>query len=561
MSRSSYRLAFERLKPQRIAPAIERFYSRTEMIQVLRRAGFYLKGVRLESLSRPELVAWMAEAFGEHPDFGEAVTARLDEATRTVKAELAGTTPSRFVKRLGRLEPAMADGRLAEAVWALATDPRGEAGKALRRLTARATRSAGKTLAKMEELEEILLDAGNEEAEPGEAPGELQQQLSEAARRAEKAERKSARREKKVDSLRRKREEQARRIAALEEERAGLLKEKAGLERQNKRLVAKLGKPRHSPSQLRDAEQRIRQLEKEKGRLVHELEQAQRYGEEARSEKARREEIEQESLELSRALEKARDQASEERFTYEAVTQDLRAEVARLRARLTKERERRQPPAGRPRHYREQRVGIFLDISNLYLSALEYYRREIDYHRLTQTILNGRILAAAIAYNVETPWGNKKSFLEMLRGLGYETRTKDLVVRSDGSKKGDWDVGIAADIVERLGRLDVLALGSGDGDFLPVVQKARERGVSSEVYAFPNTASSLKEEADYYPIDESLLFEEVSRFARPRASMKKAEALEGIEKSLGVRMSFLGKLSIYELEKILRSLKSFAAKP
>jgi hypothetical protein len=131
-------------------------------------------------------------------------------------------------------------------------------------------------------------------------------------------------------------------------------------------------------------------------------------------------------------------------------------------------------------------------------------------------------------------------------------------VRADGSKKGDWDVGIAADIIERLDRLDVVVLGSGDGDFLPVVQKAKARGVAVEVYAFPNTAVALKEEADYYAIDESLLLQKVSRFARPEGAMSKSELLEAISEALGAPGGFLGKLSVGELERLLRSLKSLS---
>ena len=133
--------------------------------------------------------------------------------------------------------------------------------------------------------------------------------------------------------------------------------------------------------------------------------------------------------------------------------------------------------------------------------------------RALDLILDRGDESAALAYNVETAWGDKKAFNEMLRGLGYEIRSKELVVRADGSRKGDWDVGIAADIIERLDKLDVVVLGSGDGDFLPIVRKAKERGLTVEVYAFPNTAVALKEEADYYPIDESLLQKERSRFA------------------------------------------------
>ena len=66
---------------------------------------------------------------------------------------------------------------------------------------------------------------------------------------------------------------------------------------------------------------------------------------------------------------------------------------------------------------------------------------------------------------------------------------------------------------------------------------------------------ALKEEADYYPIDESLLMEEISRFARPEGAMGKNELLQAISEALGASAGSLRKLSVAELERVLHSLK------
>lgn len=62
-------------------------------------------------------------------------------------------------------------------------------------------------------------------------------------------------------------------------------------------------------------------------------------------------------------------------------------------------------------------------------------------------------------------------------------KLKPFIQRSDGSAKGDWDVGITLDVIEAAASTDIIVLASGDGDFDLLLRKARERyGVE---YAFP----------------------------------------------------------------------------
>jgi uncharacterized LabA/DUF88 family protein len=55
--------------------------------------------------------------------------------------------------------------------------------------------------------------------------------------------------------------------------------------------------------------------------------------------------------------------------------------------------------------------------------------------------------------------------------------------------EGDWDMGIAADIVRAWDGLDVIVLASGDGDFVPILEVAQQRGVRVEVAAFRATSA------------------------------------------------------------------------
>ena len=95
-----------------------------------------------------------------------------------------------------------------------------------------------------------------------------------------------------------------------------------------------------------------------------------------------------------------------------------------------------------------------------------------------------------------------------MRGIGFEVKLKPFIQRSDGSAKGDWDVGITIDIMEYAKESDVVILLSGDGDFDLLVQKIKKDfGVEVEVYGVKElTADSLISAASrFVPIEEGLL--------------------------------------------------------
>ncbi len=92
--------------------------------------------------------------------------------------------------------------------------------------------------------------------------------------------------------------------------------------------------------------------------------------------------------------------------------------------------------------------------------------------------------------------------------IGFEVKLKPFIQRSDGSAKGDWDVGITLDMIELAKEVDVAVLASGDGDFDLVVRKLRDaHGVEVEVYgARKLTAASLIQAATrFVPIEGRLL--------------------------------------------------------
>lgn len=155
----------------------------------------------------------------------------------------------------------------------------------------------------------------------------------------------------------------------------------------------------------------------------------------------------------------------------------------------------------------QPRVGVFVDVQNMFYAAKDRYGRRVDYIKLLDLIVGPRYLMGAYAYVVQIPEIDQAPFLSLLQHNGYTIKSKDLRLRGDGSAKGDWDVGIAVDVVSMLGSLDVVILASGDGDFCPLADLIKQQSKRVEVVAFEhNTSMDLQQIADqFYPIGDELL--------------------------------------------------------
>ena len=149
---------------------------------------------------------------------------------------------------------------------------------------------------------------------------------------------------------------------------------------------------------------------------------------------------------------------------------------------------------------REQRVGVFVDVQNMYYSAKNLYSAKVNFANILRQAVSGRRLVRAIAYVIKADIKEEKSFFDALEKIGYEVKAKDLQTFAGGAKKGDWDIGIAMDTIELAHKLDTIILISGDGDFVPLVEHLRRAlGCRIEVMAFgPSSSGKLKEEADEF---------------------------------------------------------------
>jgi len=155
-----------------------------------------------------------------------------------------------------------------------------------------------------------------------------------------------------------------------------------------------------------------------------------------------------------------------------------------------------------------QNVTIFVDVQNIYYTTKQRYQKNFDYNKFWAQATKGRNVVKAFAYAIGRNDEKQKQFQNILRAIGFEVKLKPFIQRSDGSAKGDWDVGITIDIMEYAKKCDVVILLSGDGDFDLLVQKVRnDFNTEFEVYGVKElTADSLIAAASQFiAIEEELL--------------------------------------------------------
>jgi uncharacterized LabA/DUF88 family protein len=153
-------------------------------------------------------------------------------------------------------------------------------------------------------------------------------------------------------------------------------------------------------------------------------------------------------------------------------------------------------------------VAIFVDVQNIYYTTRQCFSRHFDYNNFWAEATRDRRVVKAVAFAIDRGDEKQRQFQNILRAIGFEVKLRPFIQRSDGSAKGDWDVGITLDVLDYAPLADVVVLASGDGDFDLLVKKIRDRhAVSVEVYGVADlTAASLIHAADkFVPIKGHLL--------------------------------------------------------
>ncbi|MGX5218087.1 MULTISPECIES: NYN domain-containing protein [Pseudomonas] len=155
-----------------------------------------------------------------------------------------------------------------------------------------------------------------------------------------------------------------------------------------------------------------------------------------------------------------------------------------------------------------KKIALFADVQNLYYTVRQAYGCHFNYSALWERVSQNGEIVEAYAYAIDRGDPKQQQFQQILRNLGFTVKLKPYIQRSDGSAKGDWDVGITIDIMDAATRVDEVVLASGDGDFAILLDKIRaSQGVEAVAYGVPElTAQALMRAASkYVPIEGGLL--------------------------------------------------------
>ena len=155
-----------------------------------------------------------------------------------------------------------------------------------------------------------------------------------------------------------------------------------------------------------------------------------------------------------------------------------------------------------------KKIALFVDIQNIYYTTRDTYARQFNYRKFWQLISKQGEIVSAFAYATQRNDDKQIKFQDALKHIGFTVKLKPYIQRSDGSAKGDWDVGITIDVLESAKQVDTVILLSGDGDFDLLLDKIiNDYGVTAEVYGVPAlTANSLINAASvFHPIEGDLL--------------------------------------------------------
>jgi uncharacterized LabA/DUF88 family protein len=171
--------------------------------------------------------------------------------------------------------------------------------------------------------------------------------------------------------------------------------------------------------------------------------------------------------------------------------------------------------------YSQERLGLFIDGSNLYASA-RALGFDIDYKRLHEFFATKGRLVRAYYYTAlleDHEYSPIRPLVDWLDYNGYTMVTKPAKEFTDGMGrrkiKGNMDIELAIDVMEMAKHLDHIVLFSGDGDFRRLVEAAQGKGVRVTVISTiqsqpPMVADELRRQADSF-IELADLEDEIAR--------------------------------------------------
>ena len=152
-----------------------------------------------------------------------------------------------------------------------------------------------------------------------------------------------------------------------------------------------------------------------------------------------------------------------------------------------------------------KKIAIFVDVQNIYYTTKQQFGGQFNYRVFWERLSNEGEIVIANAYAIGRDDDGQKRFQAALRSIGFTVKLKPYIQRSDGTAKGDWDVGITLDVVDAAKKVDMAVLLSGDGDFSLLLDKIRiDNIVKTHVYGVQAlTAQALIKSSDKFTAIES----------------------------------------------------------
>ncbi len=482
----------DRLGPGGLSRALDDLLDQGRLVRLANACGLEYRGMRTQSQSRVRLIRDLAEKARQQDDVGTAVVRALEKSAAPAAREWSRLDTSEKLRRLADEELLRADGHVGLHLYLLAHADDASAADA------RELELAG------ERLQRLASNGARPPATPPPAAkasreeGRLRRQVEERERKLRHLE---AQIVKARESHKAIKQDLILRKGELAESRmlAERLRQELAYSR-NAGQSTEPSEPQRSEKSLAELAAAVRQLTTEQRKLAHHL-PAPGDPKPARAEAAALRSV----LDAVKQLEKSiAADATERGRQLDAVAERLQALRAEVRARP---QARPDKPVKRARAKGSaQRVGVFIDVQNVYYGARRL-KGKLDFDALLEAAVQGRRHIKTTAYVVESKETDQSQFIAILEARGIEVRRKTLQVRADGSMKGDWDMELALDILDAAAGLDVVVLVSGDGDFTSLVKRVKSMGPRVEVMSFArNTAKSLAQAADdFRPLDRKLM--------------------------------------------------------
>lgn len=149
-------------------------------------------------------------------------------------------------------------------------------------------------------------------------------------------------------------------------------------------------------------------------------------------------------------------------------------------------------------------IAVFVDVQNIYYTTKQAFKKSFDYRKFWRHLEAQGHINCAKAYAIDRGDAKQLQFQNTLRKIGFDVQLKPFIQRSDGSAKGDWDVGITIDVMRIAPTVDKVILLSGDGDFDLLMQHVKKAfNIRTEAYGVASlSADSLIASVDRFtPID------------------------------------------------------------